>query len=67
MRANLAHIAVFLLFFLTFLALTIGAFGSISTFDTIGGWIGIVTAVVASYTVLATSESPFQLPTGLPS
>jgi succinate-acetate transporter protein len=67
MRANLAHIASFLLFFLTFLAMTIAAFGSNSTFYTIGGWIGIVTAVVASYTVLATLESPLSLPTGIPS
>jgi hypothetical protein len=67
MRVTLAHTAVFLLFFLTFLALTIGAFGSISTLTTIGGWLGIVTAVVASYTVLATLESPFHLPTGIPS
>jgi uncharacterized protein len=63
-RANLAHVATFALFFLTFLALTIGAFmGANSAFTTIGGWIGIITAIVASYTALASLGSPFALPT----
>jgi succinate-acetate transporter protein len=64
-RANLAHMATFALFFLTFLALTIGAFlGANSIFTTIGGWIGIITAIVAGYTALASLGSPFALPTG---
>jgi len=65
LRANLAHIATFLFFFLTFLALTIGAFaGTGSVFTTIGGWLGIITAIIASYTALASMGTPFALPTG---
>ncbi|MHB8598281.1 MAG: acetate uptake transporter [Ktedonobacteraceae bacterium] len=70
LRSNLALIAVFGLLFLTFLALTIGflnAPGSTGiTWIQIGGWLGIVTALVAWYTalagVLASSKSVFQLP-----
>ena len=65
LRANFAHMATFFLFFLTFLALTIGAFiGGGSFFTTIGGWIGIITAIVGGYTALASMGSPFALPTG---
>jgi succinate-acetate transporter protein len=67
LRSNLALIAVFFFLFLTFLGLTIGALGATSTWTQIGGWLGIVTALVAWYTalagVLASTKSAFQLPT----
>lgn len=69
LRSNLALIAVFGFLFLTFLALTIGALNSgdsATTWNTIGGWLGIITALLAWYTalagVLASSRSAFQLP-----
>ncbi len=70
LRSNLALLLVFGILFLTFLALTIGflnAPGSTgTTWIQIGGWLGIVTALVAWYTalagVLASSKSVFQLP-----
>lgn len=56
-RISGALIAVFGLLFLTFLALTIGWWVGISgngtTWIQIGGWLGIVTALVALYTALA--------------
>lgn len=65
LRANFAHVVTFLLFFLTFLGLTIGAFiGAGSFFTTLGGWLGIITAIVAGYTALASLGSPLALPTG---
>ena len=67
LRSNLALIGVFLFLFLTFLALTIGAFGASATFTSLGGWLGIITALVAWYTALAglltTVKAPFLLPT----
>jgi len=63
-RAHFAHLGTFLCFFLTLLALTIGTFIASSTFITIGGWLGIITAIIAAYTALASMESPFALPTG---
>lgn len=66
LRANVALILVFGLLFLTFLALTIGDLGSSSSWTNIGGWLGIITAILAWYTalagVLASTKSPFQLP-----
>jgi len=66
LRSNLALISVFLVLFLTFLALTIGAFG-VSGFGVLGGWLGIITALLAWYTGLAglltTVKAPFVLPT----
>ncbi len=70
LRSNLALIGVFGFLFLTFVALTIGylnAPGSTGiTWLQIGGWLGIVTALIAWYTalagVLASSRSAFQLP-----
>jgi len=68
LRSNLALIGVFLFLFLTFLALTIGALGGGSTFTVLGGWLGIITAIVAWYTALAglltTVKAPFVLPIG---
>jgi succinate-acetate transporter protein len=59
MRAHLAHVGIFLFFFLTFLALTIGAFGNSSTFNHIGGWLGIITAIIVWYTMLGSSGASF--------
>src|SRR5439155_2789571 len=57
-RISGALIAVFALLFLTFLALTIGwlsgiGTGTFMTWVQIGGWLGIVTALVAWYAALA--------------
>lgn len=66
LRSNGALIAVFFFLFLTFLALTIGALGATTTWSQIGGWLGILTALLAWYTalagVLASTKSAFQLP-----
>lgn len=68
LRSNMALIAVFGLLFLTFLALTIGELGGGSSFGTIGGYLGILTALAAWYTalagILASSKSVFTLPVG---
>jgi len=69
LRANIALIAVFGLLTLTFLALSIGWLGGgLSTWAPIGGYLGIITALVAWYTalagVLASSRSVFKLPVG---
>lgn len=68
LRSNLALIGVFLFFFLTLLALTISALAGSSTFTVIGGWLGIITALIAWYAALAglltTVNAPFLLPTG---
>ncbi|TMD46917.1 MAG: hypothetical protein E6I90_05515 [Chloroflexi bacterium] len=44
---------VFAVLFLTFLSLAIGELGGGSIFGTIGGWLGILTALIAWYTALA--------------
>lgn len=71
-RLSGALVAVFFFLLLTFLALTIGwivtASGSVgTTWIQIGGWLGIVTALLAWYTalagLLAAIKAPFQLPT----
>ncbi|GCF08474.1 acetate uptake transporter [Dictyobacter arantiisoli] len=68
LRSNYALMGVFFFLFLTFLALMIGALGGGSTFTVIGGWLGIITALVAWYTALAglltTVKAPFLLPIG---
>jgi len=61
-HGNLVHMGIFLFFFLTFLGLTIAAFGGGSIFTTIAGWLGIITAILAWYTSLASLGSPFHLP-----
>jgi succinate-acetate transporter protein len=67
LRSNLALMGVFFFLFLTFLSLTIGFLGPNSTFGQIGGYLGIVTALLAWYTalagVLAAGRASFQLPT----
>jgi len=70
-RSSGALMAVFAFLSLTFLGLTIGWWVNASgsdgtTWIQIGGWLGIVTALLAWYTamsgVLAATKSPFQLP-----
>src|SRR5579864_3342572 len=46
-HSSLAHIGVHPGFFLTFLALTIAAFAGGGIFMAIGGWLGIITAIIA--------------------
>jgi len=66
LRTNLALIAVFALLFLTFLALTIGAFNASTNWNHLGGWLGIITAIVAWYTAMAgivnSTKAGFKLP-----
>lgn len=54
LRTNLALLAVFALLTLTFLALSIGAFATSDGWTRFGGWLGILTALVAWYTSFAT-------------
>lgn len=65
-KANIALVLVFGALALTFLALTIGAFGNSTGWTAIGGYLGIITAILAWYTalsgILASVKSPFQLP-----
>lgn len=66
LRINMALIALFAFLFVTFLLLTIGAFGG-ST-EQLGGYFGLATAAIAWYTalagLLASTGSGFTLPTG---
>ena len=71
LRSNLALMVLFGALFLTFLALTIGQLvnssgGNGSVWIQIGGWLGIITALIAWYTalagILASSKSMFTLP-----
>jgi len=74
LRSSLALMGVFFFLFLTFLALTIGWLGGLPlagsgslTWVNIGGWLGIVTALLAWYTALAaildSGPASFKLPT----
>jgi succinate-acetate transporter protein len=67
LRTNIALVSVFFVLTLTFIALAIGAFAGASTWTEIGGWLGIITAILAEYTALAgllsSGKSAFQLPT----
>jgi uncharacterized protein len=67
LKTNIALIAVFLFLTLTFVALAIGAFGAGTTWTAIGGWLGIITAILAEYSALAgllsSGKSAFTLPT----
>ena len=66
-RLSGALVAVFFFLFITFLFLTIGALGGASGMTTFGGWLGILTALLAWYTalagVLAGVNSAIKLPT----
>jgi succinate-acetate transporter protein len=65
-KSNIALMGVFALLFLTFLFLTIGELGASAGAHLIGGYLGILTALVAWYTALAgilvSTKSAFQLP-----
>jgi uncharacterized protein len=67
LRTNLALMGVFLFLALTFIALSIAELGGGSNWGMIGGWLGLITAVIAWYTamagVLAAGKSMFNLPT----
>lgn len=52
-RVSGAVAAVFTVLSLTFIALTIGAFGSVTGWTRLGGWLGLATAVLAWYTSFA--------------
>lgn len=68
LRTNYALIALFGFLFLTFLFLTIGNLGGGAGANTIGGYLGIITALVAWYTalagVLSSNRAMFTLPVG---
>ncbi|MTD53439.1 acetate uptake transporter [Amycolatopsis pithecellobii] len=53
LRTNAALVGVFVLLFLTFLFLTIGEYSGANSMAKLGGWLGLVTAVVAWYTSFA--------------
>lgn len=67
LRLTGALVAVFLFLTLTFLLLTIGFLGGSNGIIQIGGWLGIITALLAWYTaaagVLARTNSAIRLPT----
>ena len=67
LRLTGALIGVFGFLFLAFLFLTIGALGSSTGMTQLGGWLGIITALIAWYTaaanVLANTNSAIRLPT----
>ena len=67
LRTNLALITVFVVVLLTIVALTIAEFGGGAMWVQIGGWLGIIAAVLAWYTALAgllvSTKSAFHLPT----
>jgi len=67
-RMDYAHIALFGLLTLTFLALALGNLGLGTTFGMIGGWLGIITALTAWYIALSgllkATNSTFGLPLG---
>lgn len=69
LRSNIALMLVFLVLFLTYLALSIGWLaGANTTWINIGGWLGIITALLAWYTalagLLASGRNAFRLPVG---
>jgi uncharacterized protein len=53
LRINGALSGVFLFLFLAFLALTIGFLGKSTGWIKLGGWLGIITALIAWYTAFA--------------
>jgi len=63
-KQNTALVVVFALLLVTFLLLALGAFGA-GALTTLGGWLGIVTALAAWYTALATiGQGVLNLPVG---
>ncbi len=67
LRTNVALVTVFVVVLLTIVALTIEQFGGGAMWGQIGGWLGIIAAVLAWYTalagLLASTKSAFHLPT----
>ena len=67
LRTNVALISVFVVVFLTVVALTVEQFGGGAIWGQIGGWLGIIAAALAGYTalagLLASTKSAFHLPT----
>jgi uncharacterized protein len=53
MRVNLAVLGVFVALTLTFLALTIGELSTTTSITKLGGWLGLITAVIAWYASFA--------------
>jgi len=53
LRTNVALVLVFAFLFLTFLFLTIGELGNSTGAGKLGGWLGLITAVLAWYTSFA--------------
>jgi succinate-acetate transporter protein len=53
LRTTVALVAVFVLLFLTFLFLTIGELGGADGIGKFGGWLGLITAVLAWYASFA--------------
>ncbi len=52
-RINAALISVFTFLLLTFAALTVGAYAGATSLTRLGGWLGVVTAILAWYTAAA--------------
>jgi uncharacterized protein len=67
LRLTGALVAVFGFLFLAFLFLAIGALGGSNTMTAVGGWLGIITALIAWYTaaagIFAKTNSAIRLPT----
>jgi len=67
LRTNVALITTLVVVLLTIVALIIGEFGGGVNWFQIGGWLGIIAAVLAWYTamagLLASTKSAFHLPT----
>jgi uncharacterized protein len=53
LRTSAALVGVFVLLFLTFLFLTVGEFAGADGIGKVGGWLGLLTAVLAWYTSFA--------------
>jgi len=68
LRTNVALILVFAVLFLTFVLLTVGELGANAGAHQFGGYLGVVTAILAWYTALAnmlnSGKSAFKLPVG---
>jgi succinate-acetate transporter protein len=66
LRTTAATFSVFFFLTITFVALTIGAFGQSTNWEKIGGWLGLLTAALAWYTswaeVVATTFGRYVLP-----
>ena len=65
-RVSVAHIVLFFFLFMTFLFLTVGDLQGEPSMKVYGGWLGLITAIIAWYIalaqVLAASRSPIKLP-----